>query len=200
MKTMKLVLCFAVITLLLHSCSKESGKDFDSDYTLYREYISSFSSGIISTKADIQVGLAFTKKEWQVGQELDSDYFSVSPSVEGKAFFLKPCFDIAGPHAALETNFDRNIEIDREVRHGRADHTHGDFFHNVAGQAFGLVGLIGNGAGEISIGHNPVACGEERTEFLVQEDGTGCVEGDKFVPRAEGGIDILHHHFTQGFG
>lgn len=89
MKTMKLVLCFAVITLLLHSCSKESGKDLDSDYTLYREYISSFSSGIISTKADIQVGLSFTKKEWQVGQELDGDYFSVSPSVEGKVFFLE---------------------------------------------------------------------------------------------------------------
>jgi alpha-2-macroglobulin len=89
MKTMKLVLCFAVITLLLHSCSKPSGKDFDSDYTLYREYISSFSSGIISTKADIQVGLAFSKKEWQVGQELDADYFSVSPSVEGKVFFLE---------------------------------------------------------------------------------------------------------------
>lgn len=88
MKTLRLILFFAVIASLLPSCSKESGKDFDSDYTLYREYITSFSSGIISTKADIQVGLAFTKKEWQVNQELDEDYFSISPSVDGKVVFL----------------------------------------------------------------------------------------------------------------
>ncbi|MNK16757.1 hypothetical protein D3C87_349270 [compost metagenome] len=88
MKILRLVLFFTVIALLLPSCSNESGKDFDSDYTLYREYITSFSSGIISTKADIQVGLAFTKKEWQVNQELDEDYFSVSPSVDGKVIFL----------------------------------------------------------------------------------------------------------------
>lgn len=86
---MKLVLYLTVITLLLHSCSKKSGKDFDSDYTLYREYISSFSSGIISTKADIQVGLAVAKNGWQVGQELEDDYFTVSPDVEGKVFFLE---------------------------------------------------------------------------------------------------------------
>ncbi|MGQ3085983.1 MAG: hypothetical protein ACT6RA_02430, partial [Flavobacterium sp.] len=88
MKILKLVLYFTVITLLLHSCSKP-GKDFDSDFTLYREYISSFSSGIISTKADIQVGLASAKKGWQVGQELDGDYFSISPKVDGKVFFLE---------------------------------------------------------------------------------------------------------------
>ncbi|WP_372339329.1 alpha-2-macroglobulin [Flavobacterium sp. MFBS3-15] len=89
MKTMKLVLYLTVITLILHSCSKKSGKDFDSDFTLYREYISSFSSGIISTKADIQVGLASAKKGWQVGQEIDGNYFSVSPKVDGKVFFLE---------------------------------------------------------------------------------------------------------------
>jgi uncharacterized protein YfaS (alpha-2-macroglobulin family) len=88
MKTLRLVLFFAVITSLLHSCSNQSGKDFDSDYTLYRDYITSFSSGLISTQSDIQVGLAFTKKEWQVNEELDKDYFSISPSVEGKVVFL----------------------------------------------------------------------------------------------------------------
>ncbi|MEL1244793.1 MG2 domain-containing protein [Flavobacterium sp. DGU11] len=111
MKTMKLVLCFAVITLLLHSCSKDSGKDFDSDYTLYREYISSFSSGIISTKADIQVGLAFTKKEWQVGQELDGDYFSVSPSVEGKVFFLEGDILVFRPAKRLDQDTEYRVTL-----------------------------------------------------------------------------------------
>lgn len=81
------MLYLTVITMLFHACS-QSGKDFDSDYTLYRDYITSFSSGIVSSKADIQVGLAFAKKEWQDGQELDKDYFSVSPSAEGKVVFL----------------------------------------------------------------------------------------------------------------
>jgi len=89
MKPMKLVLFLTVITLLLHSCSKKSGKDFDSDPFLYRDYITSFSSGLISTKADIQVGLAFTKKEWQVNHELDNNYFTVSPAAEGKVLFLQ---------------------------------------------------------------------------------------------------------------
>jgi len=88
MKTLRLMLYLTVITVLFHACSKQSGKDFDSDYTLYRDYISSFTSGIISTKADIQVGLAFSKKEWQENQELDKDYFSISPSAKGKVVLL----------------------------------------------------------------------------------------------------------------
>lgn len=87
MKTLRLMLCLTVITMLFHACS-QSGKDFDSDYTLYRDYITSFTSGIVSTKADIQVGLAFSKKEWQENQELDKDYFSISPSAEGKVLLL----------------------------------------------------------------------------------------------------------------
>lgn len=87
MKIMKLMLCFTVI-VLLNSCSKKSREDFDSDYSKYRDYITSFSSGIISSKSDIQVGLAFTKKEWQVNQELDKDLFSISPSVDGKVIVL----------------------------------------------------------------------------------------------------------------
>jgi uncharacterized protein YfaS (alpha-2-macroglobulin family) len=89
MKPMKLVLFLTVITMFLHSCSKKSSKDFDSDPQLYRDYITSFSSGLISTKADIQVGLAFTKKEWQVNHELDKSYFTISPAAEGKVLFLQ---------------------------------------------------------------------------------------------------------------
>ncbi len=110
MKILKLVLYFTVITLLLHSCSKP-GKDFDSDYTLYREYISSFSSGIISTKADIQVGLASGKKEWQVGQEIDGDYFSLSPGVDGKVYFLEGNILAFRPGKALEQDTEYYVTL-----------------------------------------------------------------------------------------
>jgi alpha-2-macroglobulin len=86
MKTLRLVL-FITALLAVASC-KKSREDFDSDFSLYKDYITSFSSGIISSTADIQVGLAFAKKDWKVNDELDNSYFSVSPSVSGKVVFL----------------------------------------------------------------------------------------------------------------
>ncbi|MXN90706.1 hypothetical protein GR160_05660 [Flavobacterium sp. Sd200] len=88
MKSTKLILFLTAITLLLHSCNKKSAKDFDSNPELYRDFITSYSSGFVSAKADVMVGLAFTKKEWQPNQELESNYFSISPSAEGKVLFL----------------------------------------------------------------------------------------------------------------
>jgi uncharacterized protein YfaS (alpha-2-macroglobulin family) len=110
MRTMKLVLYFTVITLLLHSCQK-SGKDFDSDYTLYRDYITSFSSGTVSTKSDIKVGLAFSKKEWQVNKELDTDYFSISPGVKGKVFLLEGNVLAFRPDKKLEQDTEYRITL-----------------------------------------------------------------------------------------
>jgi len=86
MKTLKLALCLTVATLMLHSCTK-SGKDFDSIFAQFKEFITSFSSGVVSTKSDIQVGLAISKKEWVPGQALDKEYFSISPSAEGKVVY-----------------------------------------------------------------------------------------------------------------
>lgn len=86
MKTFRLVLALTVL-FVLHSC-KKSREDFDSDFSLYRDYITSFSSGIILVKSDIQVSLAFSKKEWKPNTELDKRYYSISPSVEGKVVYL----------------------------------------------------------------------------------------------------------------
>ena len=61
MKNLKLILFFTAIALL-NSCSKESREDFESDFSKYTAYITSFSSGIVSSKSDIQVGLTFAKK------------------------------------------------------------------------------------------------------------------------------------------
>jgi hypothetical protein len=56
MKTSKLIGLFLAI-FVLHSCSKKSAADFDSDFTLYKDYISSFSSGFVSVSSDIRVCL-----------------------------------------------------------------------------------------------------------------------------------------------
>ena len=87
MKTSKLIGLFLAI-FVLHSCSKKSAADFDSDFTLYKDYISSFSSGFVSVSSDIRVQLAFNKSDWKPNQELDEDLFDISPSVSGKVVAL----------------------------------------------------------------------------------------------------------------
>lgn len=110
MKTPRLVLLLTVITLLLHSCSK-SGKDFDSDYTLYRDYITSYSSGVIPSKSDIQVGLAFAKAEWKANDELNSDYFTISPQVEGKVIYLADNSIAFRPAKRLEQDTEYRVTL-----------------------------------------------------------------------------------------
>ncbi|MFL9844603.1 alpha-2-macroglobulin family protein [Flavobacterium rhizosphaerae] len=88
MKVFRLLLCCSLSALLLFSCSK-SGEEFDSDYTLYRDYITAFSSGIISTKDPIKVSLTNPVSGWQQGQELDRAYYSISPDAEGKVVYME---------------------------------------------------------------------------------------------------------------
>lgn len=87
MKISKLFSLFFAV-FILHSCSKKSAADFDSDASLFKDYISSFSSGFQSVNSDIRVQLAFNKKDWTLNQELDSDLFEISPSVSGKVVAL----------------------------------------------------------------------------------------------------------------
>ncbi len=87
MKIKKLLaLCFAIV--VLHSCGKKSAADFNSDFSLFTKYISSFSSGIVSANSDIRVQLAVNKSDWKPNQELDDDLFDISPSVSGKVIAL----------------------------------------------------------------------------------------------------------------
>lgn len=86
---MKLKNYLQLLLLLIvgFSCGKKT-ENFNSDFNLYKDYIHNFSSGLVSTKTDIRVVLAFDNKEWKVNQELDSDLFSISPSVSGKVVAL----------------------------------------------------------------------------------------------------------------
>lgn len=87
MKTSKLIALFLAI-FVLHSCSKKSAADFDSNLLLYKDYISGFTSGYQSVATDIRVQLAFKKSDWKINQELDEDIFDISPSVSGKVVAL----------------------------------------------------------------------------------------------------------------
>jgi len=82
-KTKELSLAF-IVFLIFQSCGKKSASDFNSDFSLFKEYITSFTAGIVPSESDIRVVLAFDKNDWKPNQELDGDLFAISPGVSGK--------------------------------------------------------------------------------------------------------------------
>ncbi|MDN3671758.1 MG2 domain-containing protein [Flavobacterium branchiarum] len=87
MTTKGLVYVFFVF-FIFQACGRKSASDFNSDFSLFKDYITSFTGGIVSSQSDIRVVLAFEKKDWKINQELDSDLFDISPSVDGKVVAL----------------------------------------------------------------------------------------------------------------
>ena len=85
--TLKKLFSCCLVIVLLYSCGKKS-VDFNSNFLLYTKYISSFSSGIVSANSDVRVQLAINKTDWKPNQELDSDLFTISPSVSGRVVAL----------------------------------------------------------------------------------------------------------------
>lgn len=81
------VLILFVTALSLFNCSKKTN-NFNSDFSLFKDYILNFSPGIISASDDIRVVLNFDNNDWAPNQELDSDLFSVSPKIDGKVVAL----------------------------------------------------------------------------------------------------------------
>ena len=103
MKTNKIFGLFVAL-FLVQSCSKKSAADFDSDYALYKDYITGFSSGFVSVNSDFRVQLAFNKSDWKPNQELDADLFDISPSVKGKVVALSNNTIAFIPKEKLEQN------------------------------------------------------------------------------------------------
>jgi len=76
------------VFFIFQSCGRKSAADFNSDFSLFKDYITSFTGGIVSSESDIRVVLAFDKNDWKPNQELDDDLFDISPSVHGKVVAL----------------------------------------------------------------------------------------------------------------
>lgn len=98
------ILGLLVAILILQSCSKKSISDFDSDPSLYKDYITGFSSGFVSVHSDFRVQLAFSKSDWKPNQELDEDLFDISPSIKGKVVALSNNTIAFIPKEKLEQN------------------------------------------------------------------------------------------------
>lgn len=81
------LLLLAVLTLLVQSCGNQKNAEL-SDPTLFKDYITSYTSGMISSKGTFQVGLKNTPEDWTPNQELDGKLFSIEPNVKGKVIYL----------------------------------------------------------------------------------------------------------------
>ncbi|WP_281297580.1 alpha-2-macroglobulin family protein [Flavobacterium limnophilum] len=109
MKAKGLVYVFFVF-LVFQACSKKSS-DFNSDFSLFKEYITGFTGGVVSTTSDIRVVLAFDKKEWKANQVLDSDLFDISPSVDGKVIALSSNTIAFIPEEKLKSDTEYQVSL-----------------------------------------------------------------------------------------
>lgn len=116
MKAKGLVLVFCVF-FIFQSCGRKSAADFNSDFSLFKEYIVSFTGGIVSAESDIRVVLAFDKKEWKANQILDSDLFDISPSVDGKVIALSTNTIAFIPEKKLKpgTEYQVTLKLDKLI-------------------------------------------------------------------------------------
>jgi alpha-2-macroglobulin len=110
MKTKGLVYAFFVL-FVFQACSKKSATDFNSDFSLFKEYITSFTGGVVSSRSDIRVVLAFDKKEWKANQVLDNDLFEISPSINGKVIALSSNTIAFIPETKLKSDTEYQISL-----------------------------------------------------------------------------------------
>ncbi|MBP4139458.1 alpha-2-macroglobulin family protein [Flavobacterium geliluteum] len=116
MKAKGLFLVFCMF-FIFQACNKKSAADFNSDFSLFKEYIVSFTGGIVSSESDIRVVLAFDKKEWKANQVLDSDLFDISPSVDGKVVALSSNTIAFIPEKKLDpgTEYQVTLNLDKLI-------------------------------------------------------------------------------------
>ncbi|WP_281323196.1 alpha-2-macroglobulin family protein [Flavobacterium aestivum] len=109
MKTKGLIYVFCVF-FLFQACGRKSAADFNSDFSLFKEYIVSFTGGIVSAQSDIRVVLAFDNN-WKVNQVLDNDLFDISPSVSGKVIALSNNTIAFIPEKKLESGTEYQVTL-----------------------------------------------------------------------------------------
>jgi uncharacterized protein YfaS (alpha-2-macroglobulin family) len=109
-KTKGLIYVFCVF-FLFQACGKKSAADFNSDFSLFKEYIVSFTGGIVSAQSDIRVVLAFDTNNWKVNQVLDNDLFDISPSVNGKVIALSNNTIAFIPEKKLESGTEYQVTL-----------------------------------------------------------------------------------------
>jgi uncharacterized protein YfaS (alpha-2-macroglobulin family) len=109
-KTKGLIFVFFVC-ILFQACGKKSAADFNSDFSLFKEYIVSFTGGIVSAQSDIRVVLAFETNNWKVNEVLDDDLIDISPSVNGKVVALSNNTIAFIPEKKLESGTEYQVTL-----------------------------------------------------------------------------------------
>jgi uncharacterized protein YfaS (alpha-2-macroglobulin family) len=106
-------LLFISITFLaiIQSGCKKNTANFDSDISLFKDYIFQFTAGVISAHSPIEVELVSPINSWKVGEELSSDLFSISPPVKGKVIVLSNTRVAFKPNEKLKQHTDYQVSF-----------------------------------------------------------------------------------------
>src|SRR5690554_7969672 len=118
---LKRLLPLFIMLFLVQSC-KKSTEDFESDFLLYQDYISGFTSGLVSSETDIRLVFNFDKSDWIAGQEITEELFTISPSIKGKIVALSTNTLSFVPENKLKQDTERSEErrVGKECRTRRS--------------------------------------------------------------------------------
>ncbi|QNL49629.1 hypothetical protein H8S90_23400 [Olivibacter sp. SDN3] len=110
-RTNYLIICLLSFLFICLSCNKKNKDNFNSDFSLFKDYIAEFSAGIISSSADIRIVFAFNKKEWTANQELDPKLFKIEPKIEGKVIALSQNTVVFKPKDRLKQDTEYRVSF-----------------------------------------------------------------------------------------
>lgn len=106
----KLLLFILCVGIFSQSCKKGRADEYNlSNPKEYAAFITSFSSGIISTKDPIDIGIQNNWGNWEANQEIDKDLISTNPTVKGKFYYLPNNVLRFIPNERLEQNQKINV-------------------------------------------------------------------------------------------
>ena len=122
---------FAGLILILSSCGtndknkaeiKTPDDDFSSPLSLYVDYISNYSGGVISRSSPIQVRLAKAAGDSLAGREIKS-FFKFSPAIQGESHWLDNRTIVFSPSALLPSgkSFEATADLSKVLPSVPAD-------------------------------------------------------------------------------
>ncbi|HEX8575918.1 MAG TPA: MG2 domain-containing protein [Flavobacterium sp.] len=104
-------LLYLILGIFLFQSCKKKSSDFNSNFLLYKNYISNFTGGMVSSESDIRVVLVSNKQNWKPNQVLDNDLFDISPSIDGKVVALSNNTIVFIPEKQLKQDTEYQITL-----------------------------------------------------------------------------------------
>ena len=104
---MKKATIFTVIWIILsiiQGCQKKTPTEGLSDPNLFTSYISSFTTGLISTTNSIDIQLTENFQNWKINEEVANDLITIHPKTAGKITYLAGNIVRFTPQQRLESD------------------------------------------------------------------------------------------------